>query len=180
MNEHAGMGCALSGLIVVVFAVVFHEKERPPSVASLPSPAQARPQPPARPVEPIPTPPATPVQDKTVAVKAQTPPISPRPAPATPVKVVASTASVSLVSLKPEVVEPKQTRPPTAPPVLPSPRPVTPRSSITIIAKGERLVDVAIRVYGSAEATVKLWRANRDRLTNVDEPVSEGWMLRTP
>ena len=55
-----------------------------------------------------------------------------------------------------------------------------PRSSTTITLKGEQLVDVAIRVYGTAEATIQIWRANRDRLASVDSPVSEGWLLRTP
>ena len=62
-------------------------------------------------------------------------------------------------------------------PMRSRPRPL---GSITIIEKGERLVDVAIRIYGSAEATSRIWKANRDRLASIDAPLSEGWLLRTP
>ena len=51
---------------------------------------------------------------------------------------------------------------------------------MTVIEKGERLVDVAIRIYGTAEAAGRIWLANRDRLASVDAPVAEGWLLRTP
>ena len=186
MNEHAGMGCVLSGLIVVVFAVVFHEKARPTPVKTLPRPAQAQANPEPSGQTAVPVLPTLPALPPTQVVVVETPSPLPSPMP-TPrpdvrplVKAVASTASISLVSIKPDLTEPIRARPSAAPTITTPARPLAPHSSITIIARGERLVDVAIRVYGSAEATIKLWRANRDRLLSVDDPVSEGWMLRTP
>ncbi len=188
MNEHAGMGCALSGLIVIVFALIFHEKERPIRVTATDPQVSTQPQTPTKSIVP-PTSPSVP-QVKAEAVRGESEVISasnspsPKPERSDRVEVVPPAPSVSLVSIKPEsrpsMIAPAATKPVATRVDLSPPRPLSARSTITIIAKGERLVDVAVRVYGSAEDTVKLWRANRDRLTSVDDPVSEGWMLRTP
>lgn len=47
---------------------------------------------------------------------------------------------------------------------------------------GETLADVARRLYGSGsrESTEWLWRANRDLVSRVDEPLRGGMVLRTP
>jgi hypothetical protein len=39
---------------------------------------------------------------------------------------------------------------------------------------------VALRVYGTADETDGLWRANRDALPRRDSPLSPGTLLRTP
>ncbi len=55
-----------------------------------------------------------------------------------------------------------------------------PREAFATVAAGERLEDVARRVYGTAEAAERLWRANRDTLSRPDSPLEPGTLLRTP
>ena len=196
MNEHAGLGCALSVLIVVGFTIVFHEKERPSGPGPHPASAQAqananssvRPDHPWSEASPSPSKPIA-------ATRVEPDRTEPRPALTSTwrerLPIVESVnpppATVSLVSSRPK----STTKPTPLPPIRSESPTVLPnrsssanfdarRSSTTIITKGEKLVDVAIRVYGSPEATLKLWRANRDQLSSVDAPVSEGWLLRTP
>jgi hypothetical protein len=75
---------------------------------------------------------------------------------------------------------------PSAPPAAPvvsepaRPNPLLPRKSFTMVAPGERLADVAQRVYGSPAAVERLWQANRDTLPNRDSPLPSGTLLRTP
>lgn len=54
------------------------------------------------------------------------------------------------------------------------------RKTFTAVTPGERLQDVARRVYGTADATERLWRANRDTLPGPDSPLQPGMLLRTP
>jgi hypothetical protein len=55
-----------------------------------------------------------------------------------------------------------------------------PRSAFTTVGEGERLGDVALRVYGSLEAKSLLWAANRDQVADPDETLRTGLALRTP
>ncbi len=206
MNEHAGFGCLLSVLIVVVFTLVFHEVERadPPTHRSGPGPpivshrvAPQQPAPPARAEV------AAEISARTaqVAIVEPTPSTSTGPLieaidpPPPAVSLVASPSHKQLPgrpagsSIQPvftPTISDLAASAPTATPTPtrridpPAPRRQTPRSAVTTIEHGERLVDVAVRVYGSADAMPKLWRANRDRLPSIDSPVTEGWLLRTP
>lgn len=58
--------------------------------------------------------------------------------------------------------------------------PLIPQHAFTTVASGEQLQDVARRVYGTADAADRLWRANRDTLNRPDSPVEPGTLLRTP
>lgn len=48
------------------------------------------------------------------------------------------------------------------------------------VRAGERLEDVARRVYGDERAAAALWEANRDQLRDRNGPLPAGTMLRTP
>ena len=67
---------------------------------------------------------------------------------------------------------------------LPSPRLIEaspgPPGAFTAARSGERLEDVARRVYGAKGSTTRLWKANRDRLVREDEPLRTGMLVRTP
>ncbi len=56
----------------------------------------------------------------------------------------------------------------------------TPEAPFTMVEEGETLADVAARVYGSSDEVEALWRANRDLLKAVDQPLRPGAVLRTP
>jgi hypothetical protein len=49
-----------------------------------------------------------------------------------------------------------------------------------VVEPGETLTDVATRVYGSADATEAVWKANRDQIARIDSPLVRGMLLRTP
>jgi nucleoid-associated protein YgaU len=55
-----------------------------------------------------------------------------------------------------------------------------PESAFTTVGVGETLPAIAARVYGTADATETLFRANRDVLSDPDDPLQVGGMLRTP
>jgi hypothetical protein len=55
-----------------------------------------------------------------------------------------------------------------------------PDSAFTVVEPNERIGDVAVRVYGSIDATDALWRANRDLLPKRDSALLPGTFLRTP
>ncbi len=55
-----------------------------------------------------------------------------------------------------------------------------PNSPFATVLEGESLEDVAVRVYGSADASRELWLANRDQVERLDEPLKAGTTLRTP
>jgi nucleoid-associated protein YgaU len=48
------------------------------------------------------------------------------------------------------------------------------------VIEGETLTDVALRVYGTADASRTLWLANRDVIDRTATPLHAGVMLRTP
>jgi nucleoid-associated protein YgaU len=60
------------------------------------------------------------------------------------------------------------------------PAPPEPRGAFTQARAGETLDDVAVRVYGTADAARSLWLANRDLLDRADAPLRPGTLLRTP
>jgi hypothetical protein len=69
---------------------------------------------------------------------------------------------------------------------LASPAPVVredvsePGPGFAIARPGETLPDVALRVYGSTDASEVIWRSNRDLLPHRDSPLRAGALLRTP
>ena len=208
MNEHAGLGSLLSVLIVVGFTIILHEAERsarvaggPPTVVVQAELVQPRPPLPDDHQTAISAPSQTPLISRRTA--------QPQPLVQTDlafasgksrrVEVVSPLASgVAGRGLRAEVVHapfdpvrPVQTISVRSPALHPTPpsHPVQSRqplpsklaqSTFTETQADERLVDVALRVYGTTEAVEKLWRANRDRLTSRDAPLIEGWLLRTP
>lgn len=58
--------------------------------------------------------------------------------------------------------------------------PSGPRGAFTSVRDGERLEDVALRVYGEAGSVDKLWKANRDLVDRADQPLKAGMLVRTP
>jgi hypothetical protein len=53
-------------------------------------------------------------------------------------------------------------------------------SAFTVVEANETITDVAVRVYGTAQETDLLWRANRDTMPRQDSALSPGTLLRTP
>ncbi len=49
-----------------------------------------------------------------------------------------------------------------------------------MVEPGEKLADVATRVYGSPDEAEALWRANRDQVAMIDSALAKGTLLRTP
>lgn len=168
MNEHAGASCALSVLIVGIFAVLLHDKDRTPVRPQPTAPTVARdsPRPPAPEPKPAPAPAAPRLETVMIAPG---PPISVRPIPPTPQLPTRSPAAKVERPARPVVRK------------LPDrPRPAQPRGGFVVVEPGESLSDVAARVYGSAELADSLWKANRDQLAGLDAPLVRGTLLRTP
>jgi hypothetical protein len=165
MNEHAGPACALSGLIVGIFAVVLHDPSSHPTAPK--SPAREASSPIARSSPPEPTRPN--------AIAA--PPVAPAPSPVTAPK-----------AAPPSTPRPSKPKPEPAPAVAQAPEkpakrrtpPASPRPSFAVVETGETLADVAARVYGSEDAAEALWKANRDQVARLDSPLDRGTLLRTP
>ena len=164
MNEHAGPACALSVLIVGVFAVLLHDKNPPPAP---PRPAasdlaSATPAPPRT---------APRIDDHARRAAAESPPpIAPRPPP----------APTPTVEIRPAPHVPSSPAPRRQPATRPRPIPARPRASTTIVEPGETLADVAARIYGEADAADAIWKANRDQLAARDAALTGGMLLRTP
>ncbi|MHC5536748.1 hypothetical protein ACYOEI_00560 [Singulisphaera rosea] len=55
-----------------------------------------------------------------------------------------------------------------------------PRKAFTEVFEGESINDVAVRVYGSPDASKSLWLANQDLVKTQDEILRSGTFLRTP
>jgi hypothetical protein len=177
MNEHAGPACALSFLIVGVFAFLLHDNRQTPSPRQpYATSSSARPQ--SRPADAsLPDPSGKPTsgrepassQEKTSApavadksVRAQT-------------EGASEAASRNAPALSPEA-RPRSL----SPEPLKPPAPATSRTAFTVVREGESLTDVAARVYGSKDATEPLWRANLDQVSKIDTPLTRGTLLRTP
>ena len=165
MNEHAGPACALSVLIVGVFAVLLHEK--------IPADASHPPTPPTRAVTD-----ASPVATPARPAPTPEPPSLPPKASITPRTPVAeSPRTVTPVPVAARSLPPLKTAP-AAP--RPQARPKRAASAFTEVEAGETLADVAARVYGSAEMAHALWKANRDLLDHPTSNLTRGMLLRTP
>jgi len=171
MNEHAGPACALSVLIVGVFAVLLHDKNTPPAQPrpTAPSLANAAPADPPAAIDPrvekaaVESPrPADPSRDPHPPASAPTAEIKPvEPSPA---------KRAARVEPRPEPAVRRAAR------RSPAPR----RSSATIVEDGETLADIAARTYGTPDAAESIWKANRDQLARRDATLTPGMLLRTP
>lgn len=137
-------------------------------------PAETRAQ--ADPTPPSPAESTAAAESKAAEPAAATSPVDPATRspgePATPVSAPAP-APVPLESVPRR--EPPKTTIPAA-----SEAPHEPRSAFTTSRDGESLADVAVRVYGTADKTETLWKANRDLLPHRNSPLSGGALLRTP
>jgi hypothetical protein len=183
MNQHAGPACALSVLIVGLFAVLLHDRgQHPPTqiptARNSPDHGPDRLDPPAKIgvartnlETQLASPSLIPVAKKVAEAPIETssPPVSqvrsertsPPNGPSTPPPVAPKPISDGEDTVKPSAV----------PPV---------RSTFTVVRSGEKLADVATRVYGSSDSTEQLWRANRDQVSQIDSVLARGTLLRTP
>ena len=157
MNRHVGASFTLSILIVGFFAVALYQPDSPPAPSPGPGPSAAPPTAPetlpgtvATTPEPTPSEMPRPEPSAAIAPRAVSAPLAPAPA-----AVKVQTAS-------------RRAGPP------------PPRSAFTEARDGEALADVALRVYGSADAARTLWMANRDLIETRDAPLRAGMLLRTP
>ena len=175
MNRHVGASFTLSVLVVVFFAVILYEPERARTAAPpLPVPDS---------LEASPT-------NKSHRQPQASPSSSPPPArsPNPPSLNQALIAPRKIMTPPPRV----SAAPPAQPPITPDPPAVIQASPIASLplpaaippspksANGESLTDVALRVYGTSEATNALWRANRDIIAHRETPLDPGLLLRTP
>lgn len=148
----------------------------PPFPVAAPSSAPA-----PEPAAPLAPPPVS--EPRSVAAPPPTPsPARPsRPGPTT-VPTPVPTARPAPKPLAPprarEVAQTAAARPKPALAAESAPR--RPRGAFTHSREKESLVDVAIRVYGTADQVDLLWRANRDSLRTPDSPLDAGTLLRTP
>ncbi len=173
MNEHAGPACALSVLIVGVFAVLLHDKNPPPSQPASASLAAASPA--------VSGPAIDRGVERTTAESprlGKTERASPDPLPQPK---SSPTAEIRLAepALRPAIA---QREPSPKPLVRHAARqtPIQRRSSATIVEEGETLADVSERIYGSTDAAETIWKANRDQLAGLDSLLTAGMLLRTP
>jgi Tfp pilus assembly protein FimV len=155
MNQHLGPTYALSVLVIVAFAVMFHGADRLPD-----RPVEAGKSVPGSP----PARAATATARRLVADRNQSHRVEDAPARRSaepPPRAVAESsalpAAVRTVARKTAV-----------------------KGAFTRVESGESLADVAIRVYGSGQMASALWRANRDQLPGPTSRLEPGMILRTP
>ncbi len=186
MDQHLGATYSLSILIVVAFAIVFYRADPPPRKTDDAAPTVTRAnEPPKRAVT---APPSVP-----------TSPPEPLPIFAKQVEVAAKAPVVPQVTLRePVAIErPQAALRPASPPAVVGSKPNTEplvravsrvqpvqrksaRSAFTTVDDRESLDDVAERIYGTSDATERLWKANRDQLPSIESPLRVGMLLRTP
>ena len=162
MNEHAGPACALSALIVGVFAILLHEKTPTPT-------------PPGPPVRQVAPPSHVEARGPEASVSKGRPPVA-----VVETLLVATLPGTAEVATRSGPPASRPADPPldlSGPPKSPLRRP---SAGFAIVGSGESLQDVAIRVYGSTEATESLWKANRDQADRMDSKLAPGTLLRTP
>ncbi|AGA28574.1 LysM peptidoglycan-binding domain-containing protein [Singulisphaera acidiphila] len=184
MNRHVGASFTLSVLVVVFFAVILYEPDHTRSrvPASEPEPVEASPTPPP------PTPGVPLIESTANLLPEPSPTLAASPSSSRPIEAVVSLAPVP--PPKPPAPSPRARVPAPDPRAVvqvvsrrqpPSPPPPPGRhSAFTQVAEGESLSDVALRVYGTSEATTSLWRANRDIIARRETPLAPGLVLRTP
>ncbi len=165
MNENVGASFGLSVLVVLFFAVALYHPDKPSSRAGVKAaPAEvAEARPPDEAVAPH-----TRSTTKETREAPSLPP--PRSVPVPTAKVVTGpgrgvTPAAPGRAVSRRVVEPG---------------PAGPRGAFTSARAGERLEDVARRVYGSEMARERLWKANRDLIDGPDRPLRTGMLVRTP
>ena len=181
MNENAGLASVFSVVIVAVFAILLHDRPTATRPNSLSPPSTRQDV-----GKPLPTPEVA--QASTPVQRPQT--ASPRTAPAPPASTPARTPQVA-ATRKPS---PPSTATAAATP-SPSPAPPSqvaasgkarvesprlPKAPFTVVEAGERLAEVAARIYGSRDQAETLWRANRDQVASIDAPLRGGTLIRTP
>jgi nucleoid-associated protein YgaU len=182
MNEHAGPACALSVVIVGIFAVLLHDRDLTESVSK--PIARASPEVPSKEVAPPSIAPTAGLDLESRPAIASTP--STIPAEAIPAPGQAPSVARASKREPPGPVDRPTARPteadrPSKRKDIPDqPRPAQPRTSFTVVLSGETLADVAARVYGSAGSIEAVWKANRDLLARIDSPLPPGTLLRTP
>ncbi len=179
MNQHAGPASAMSVLIIGLFAILLHDRPPHPPALKPPQPSNAtrpatgtprtvqQPSPvPARATGEV----ALNLDETPVRPKPSTPIVTrPQrvvPAPTTPIKERARAIATPAPAPRPALV--------------PSPQPIVPNAPFTVVKAGEKLSDVASRIYGTAAAAESLWRANRDQVASLDSNLAGGTLLRTP
>jgi hypothetical protein len=163
MNQHLAASYSLSVMIVVCFAIALYRAD-PPSQPSRSQPVASKER-----------------------VDSGTPPRS--IARAEPRAEAPSRARVepSIASKVEAIRGPAVANPPLAPGSVVrqvsrqsrSPEPVR-KGAFTMVEVDETLEDVAMRIYGSADSAVELWRSNRDQLPTRETPPRVGMVLRTP
>lgn len=173
MNEHAGPACALSGLIVAVFAVLLHDHSPPPTAPKPTARNAPAPAPVASPPAEGPSKPDAPA----AIPRAGSPAVAASP-PSRPAAEKARPA-VALRDVKAEAPK-AQSEPARAKAPARRSKPPIPRPSFAVVEGGETLADVAARIYGSRDEAEALWKANRDQVERIDSPLARGTLLRTP
>lgn len=198
MDQHLGASITLSFALVVVFAIVLYQPEKPP-VSSFP-PDRTREVPPEPPSSTaVPIPPVTPGEPlPEPAPHAASVPPSPllqevERFPENRVETIAThqpeperRVRTSGVRTRPRATTLRETA--GASPVATSEALSTAREvpglpshdAFTLSNEGETLRDVAIRIYGSADEVEALWRLNRDLIGRRDVTLAAGTLLRTP
>jgi hypothetical protein len=200
MDQHLGASITLSFALVVFFAIVLYQPEKPPvpsspadSALGVPQespPPQADPIPPVTPGEPLPeltsraaSAPSFPLvrevegfpENRIETIATQ------RPEPEERVR-------TSLGGTRSRAKSVRNTPGADSGPIATRVAPTTrrhvperpPHDAFTLANEGETLRDVAIRIYGSEVEAEALWRLNRDLIGRKDVPLSAGTLLRTP
>jgi hypothetical protein len=176
MNEHAGPACALSVLIVGLFAVLLHDRGQP-TPTKKPIAQNRSASVPDRTIAQVKVVSPRPVREPQLA--SPPPPASARVVePATPVRPIESASIPPPEAPSASPVAPKL--PASSGGVARSTRALPARTPFTVVLSGETLADVATRVYGSSDSTWELWRANRDQVAQIDSVLARGMLLRTP
>jgi hypothetical protein len=168
MNQHLAASYSLSVMIVVFFAIALYRAD-PPSQPSRTQPVASK--------------------EKADSGSVSRSDGKPSIAGTEPRAEAASRAGVepSIASRVEAIRGPAVSNPPQAPGSVvrqvsrASTRPgLVRKGAFTIIEGDETLEDVAIRVYGSADSAVEIWRSNRDQLPTRETPTRAGMVLRTP
>jgi hypothetical protein len=200
MDQHLGASITLSFALVVFFAIVLYQPEKPPvppspaegapGLPQEPPPSQTGPIPPVTPAEPLPE----------LTSQAASAPSSPlvqevEGFPERPIETIAThrPEPETRVRTSPGGTRPRSKSQRKAPgadsgPIATRVAPTTrrevterpPHATFTLANEGETLKDVAIRIYGSEVEAEALWRLNRDLIGRSDVSLSAGTLLRTP
>jgi hypothetical protein len=191
MNRHVGASFTLSVFVVGLFAVILYQPDHPPPSRS--SSLIPNTETPIDPVADDPPPVSSTVAareplaegNRDHAAGQQAPSkrrsTSVRPVKGRPRRSIGLVPTLASKSSEPTDPVKKATVVASSVEVEPFPgRRRFPSSSFTQVDEGESLTDVALRVYGTRDATATLWLANRDIIDRRDLPLNKGMLLRTP